>query len=150
MTPSSGLKSAVNSLAVSPRFCMIFAYLQTRFSLPRESDAAVILINSIIEWAKDLCYTSCGNYLCQQLLERGDVEDKLIFIDKIKCVRRPIVPALALNAGTILLQLPAINLAHTSCARRSPWMNWRCVIAKLADDGARTKAHLRSPSPTLC
>lgn len=58
--------------------------LQTRFTLPRESDSAAILVNSIIEWAKPLCYTSCGNYLCQQLLERGDVDDKLNFIDRIR------------------------------------------------------------------
>lgn len=45
---------------------------------------STILINAIIEWAKDLCFTSCGNYLCQQLLERGDVDDKLNFIGKIK------------------------------------------------------------------
>ncbi|KAK1923771.1 armadillo-type protein [Papiliotrema laurentii] len=68
---SAGLKTAVNSLA-------------TRFTLPRESDSAAILVNSIIEWAKPLCYTSCGNYLCQQLLERGDVDDKLNFIDRIR------------------------------------------------------------------
>jgi hypothetical protein len=53
-------------------------------SLPRESVPTTILINAIIEWAKDLCFTSCGNYLCQQLLERGDVEDKLNFIAKIR------------------------------------------------------------------
>lgn len=50
---------------------------------------STILINAIIEWAKDLCYTSCGNYLCQQLLERGEMEDKLRFIETIKWVDTP-------------------------------------------------------------
>ncbi len=82
---SAGLKSAVNSLAVSSSpYEKTVTDVQTRFSLLRESDATTILINSIIEWAKDLCFTSCGNYLCQQLLERGEVEDKLAFIDRIK------------------------------------------------------------------
>lgn len=81
---SAGLKTAVNAMAVSflPGLC--WSSLQNRLSLPRESVPSTILINAVIEWAKDLCFTSCGNYLCQQLLERGDVDDKLNFIGKIK------------------------------------------------------------------
>ncbi|KAK8849467.1 hypothetical protein IAR55_004800 [Kwoniella newhampshirensis] len=67
---SSGLKAAVNALA-------------TRLGLPHSSEPATILIKAIIEHAKRLCFTSCGNYLCQQLLERGEVDDKLAFIKEI-------------------------------------------------------------------
>lgn len=54
--------------------------------MARESDSVNILIDSIIDWAKNLCFTSCGNYLCQQLLDRGEGEDKKRFISEIECV----------------------------------------------------------------
>lgn len=41
------------------------------------------LLTVILEWAKPLCYTSNGNYLCQQLLEKGSTEDKINFIKVI-------------------------------------------------------------------
>ncbi|ORY34951.1 armadillo-type protein [Naematelia encephala] len=67
----AGLKAAVNALA-------------SRLTCPRETQDVVVLINAIIEFAKPLCFTSCGNYLCQQLLERGDVDDKMNFIKEIQ------------------------------------------------------------------
>lgn len=62
------------------------AKVQNRFNLPRRSVGASSLINAILEFAQDLCFTSCGNYLGQQLLERGDVEDKEKFIEVIQQV----------------------------------------------------------------
>lgn len=57
---------------------------QTRLALPRETDIVNILIHAIIQCAKPLCFTSCGNYLCQQLVERGDTDDKITFINAIQ------------------------------------------------------------------
>ena len=57
---------------------------QTRFSLGSGNTTYVLLVRAVLEWAKDLCFTSCGNYLCQQLLERGEVGDKRAFISCIK------------------------------------------------------------------
>jgi hypothetical protein len=45
---------------------------------------SVVLVRCIIEFATPMCYTSCGNYLCQQLLEKGHAEDKKAFITEIK------------------------------------------------------------------
>ncbi|OCF37056.1 hypothetical protein I316_00961 [Kwoniella heveanensis BCC8398] len=84
---SSGLKSAVNALA-------------SRLGLPRSMDPAATLISCIIEWAKPLCYTSCGNYLCQQLIERGDMEDKEAFI---QAIHDDIVPIASDKFGTHVL-----------------------------------------------
>ncbi|WVQ96202.1 hypothetical protein IAU59_003305 [Kwoniella sp. CBS 9459] len=84
---SSGLKAAVNALA-------------TRLGLPRSMDPAATLISCIIEWARPLCYTSCGNYLCQQLLERGDMEDKEAFI---QAIQDDIVPIASDKFGTHVL-----------------------------------------------
>ncbi|WVQ84329.1 hypothetical protein IAT38_006481 [Cryptococcus sp. DSM 104549] len=67
---SSGLKTAVNALT-------------TRLKLIGASDHANAVIKAITEWAKPLCFTSCGNYLCQQLLERGTVEDRAAFLAEI-------------------------------------------------------------------
>lgn len=44
------------------------------------------LISVILEWAKPLCFTSNGNYLCQQLLDKGTTEDKINFIKVIEWV----------------------------------------------------------------
>ena len=52
--------------------------------LSRDAEPVVVLIDAILEWAKPLCFTSCGNYLCQQLLEKGEVDDKRRFIEEIK------------------------------------------------------------------
>ena len=82
---SAGLKSAVNSLAVCTlTHSLALSSSQNRLALPRDSESALILVQAIIEWAKKLCYTSCGNYLCQQLLERAETKDKLTFIDQIR------------------------------------------------------------------
>ena len=56
--------------------------------LSRDAEPVVVLIDAILEWAKPLCFTSCGNYLCQQLLEKGEVDDKRRFIEEIKLVSR--------------------------------------------------------------
>ncbi|KAK4685781.1 hypothetical protein P7C73_g4358, partial [Tremellales sp. Uapishka_1] len=68
---NAGLKMAVNALA-------------TRLGHPRSILGTSTLITAIIELAKPLCFTSCGNYLCQQLLDKGSVEDKKDFIEEIK------------------------------------------------------------------
>ncbi|WRT69450.1 uncharacterized protein IL334_006436 [Kwoniella shivajii] len=68
---STGLKAAVNALS-------------TRLGIPRTVGSGAILVQSILDWAKALCFTSCGNYLCQQLLEKGDTEDKVAFIKEIQ------------------------------------------------------------------
>jgi hypothetical protein len=52
--------------------------------MPRSMAGPVVLVRCIIEFATPLCYTSCGNYLCQQLLEKGHTEDKKAFITEIK------------------------------------------------------------------
>lgn len=57
---------------------------QTRFALGSPNPTYALLVRAILEWAKDLCYTSCGNYLCQQLLERGELADKQAFISTIR------------------------------------------------------------------
>lgn len=64
--------------------CLDFSYPQNRFSLGNTHPSCIILVNAILEWARDLCFTSCGNYLCQQLLEKADMADKQKFIDVIK------------------------------------------------------------------
>ncbi|WWC93043.1 uncharacterized protein L201_008007 [Kwoniella dendrophila CBS 6074] len=84
---SSGLKASVNALA-------------GRIGLPRAMNPSCPLVPSIIEWAKPLCYTSCGNYLCQQLLERGDLRDREAFIQEI---RDEIVPIASNKFGTHVL-----------------------------------------------
>nr|XP_031859038.1 uncharacterized protein CI109_005544 [Kwoniella shandongensis]KAA5526110.1 hypothetical protein CI109_005544 [Kwoniella shandongensis] len=84
---SSGLKAAVNALA-------------SRLSLPRTAEPTAILIRAIIEYAKPLCFTSCGNYLCQQLLEQGSVDDKEAFI---KEVEEDMVPIASDKFGTHVL-----------------------------------------------
>ncbi|WWC95335.1 hypothetical protein V866_002197 [Kwoniella sp. B9012] len=86
-TESSGLKAAVNALA-------------SRLGLPRSLDPTGILARSIIEWAKPLCFTSCGNYLCQQLLERCGLDDKQAFIKEIE---EDIVPIASDKFGTHVL-----------------------------------------------
>ncbi|ODN83062.1 hypothetical protein L202_01287 [Cryptococcus amylolentus CBS 6039] len=90
---SAGLKTAVKALT-------------TRFGVTDTSDPSSILTRAIIEWAKPLCYTSCGNYLCQQLLERGNLSDKKAFLDKIW---HDIVPIASNKFGTHVL-CKAINL----------------------------------------
>lgn len=57
---------------------------QTRLSQPRSSPLTQFLVSVISEWAKPLCFTSNGNYLCQQLLEKGTIEDKINFISTIE------------------------------------------------------------------
>ncbi|WVW86652.1 hypothetical protein I302_108706 [Kwoniella bestiolae CBS 10118] len=84
---SSGLKAAVNALA-------------SRLGLPRNTDPTGILVRSIIEGAKPLCFTSCGNYLCQQLLERCGMVDKMAFIREIQ---EDIVPIASDKFGTHVL-----------------------------------------------
>ncbi|WVR08269.1 hypothetical protein IAU60_005316 [Kwoniella sp. DSM 27419] len=84
---SASLKAAVNALA-------------TRLGQPRQMDPAKNVVLCIIEWAKPLCFTSCGNYLCQQLLERGDVEDKQAFVKEIQ---DDIVPIASDKFGTHVL-----------------------------------------------
>ncbi|TYJ55223.1 hypothetical protein B9479_004053 [Cryptococcus floricola] len=90
---SAGLKTAVKALT-------------TRFGVTDTSDPSSILTRAIIEWAKPLCYTSCGNYLCQQLLERGNLSDKKAFLDMIW---HDIVPIASNKFGTHVL-CKAINL----------------------------------------
>ncbi|KIS01363.1 hypothetical protein L804_01241 [Cryptococcus deuterogattii 2001/935-1] len=70
-TALTGLKTAVKALTA-------------RFGVSDSSESSAILTKSIIDWAKPLCYTSCGNYLCQQLLERGTLEDKKAFLNQIR------------------------------------------------------------------
>ncbi|WWC65626.1 uncharacterized protein I303_108246 [Kwoniella dejecticola CBS 10117] len=89
----SGLKAAVNALA-------------SRLGLPRALDPTCMLVRSIIEWAKPLCFTSCGNYLCQQLLERGDTQDKEAFIREIQ---DDIVPIASDKFGTHVLCKAIMN-----------------------------------------
>nr|XP_019009113.1 uncharacterized protein I206_05758 [Kwoniella pini CBS 10737]OCF47894.1 hypothetical protein I206_05758 [Kwoniella pini CBS 10737] len=84
---SSGLKAAVNALA-------------SRLGLPRGNDTTRILVRSIIQWAKPLCFTSCGNYLCQQLLDRADMQDKAAFIREIQ---DDIIPIASDKFGTHVL-----------------------------------------------
>ncbi|WVQ70787.1 hypothetical protein IAR50_000309 [Cryptococcus sp. DSM 104548] len=83
---SAGLKTAVKALT-------------TRFGVTDTSDPSSVLTRAIIEWAKPLCYTSCGNYLCQQLLERGNMNDKKAFLNMI-CDRHDIVPIASNKFGT--------------------------------------------------
>lgn len=42
------------------------------------------MVKMITESAKSLCLTSNGNYLCQQLLEKCNIEDRLNFIREIE------------------------------------------------------------------
>ncbi|KAL0252603.1 hypothetical protein I308_101995 [Cryptococcus tetragattii IND107] len=90
---STGLKTAVKALTA-------------RFGVSDSSEPSAILTKSIIDWAKPLCYTSCGNYLCQQLLERGTLEDKKAFLNQIS---DDIVPIASNKFGTHVL-CKAINL----------------------------------------
>nr|ODN82399.1 hypothetical protein L203_05493 [Cryptococcus depauperatus CBS 7841] len=90
---SAGLKTAVKALTA-------------RFGVSDGSEPSLLLVQSIIEWAKPLCYTSCGNYLCQQLLERGNVPDKQVFL---KQIHDEIVPIASNKFGTHVL-CKAINL----------------------------------------
>ncbi|UOH80193.1 hypothetical protein LQV05_002842 [Cryptococcus neoformans] len=77
-----------------------------RFGVSDTSEPSTVLTKSIIDWAKPLCYTSCGNYLCQQLLERGTLEDKKAFLNQIS---DDIVPIASNKFGTHVL-CKAINL----------------------------------------
>ncbi|OXC64583.1 hypothetical protein AYX13_06111 [Cryptococcus neoformans] len=90
---STGLKTAVKALTA-------------RFGVSDTSEPSTVLTKSIIDWAKPLCYTSCGNYLCQQLLERGTLEDKKAFLNQIS---DDIVPIASNKFGTHVL-CKAINL----------------------------------------
>ncbi|WVQ85969.1 hypothetical protein IAT38_008137 [Cryptococcus sp. DSM 104549] len=90
---SAALKTAVKALTA-------------RFGLADSSDPQALLTRSIIEWAQPLCYTSCGNYLCQQLLERGETKDKLAFLGEIQ---DEIVPIASNKFGTHVL-CKAINM----------------------------------------
>ncbi|KGB77512.2 hypothetical protein CNBG_3350 [Cryptococcus deuterogattii R265] len=90
---STGLKTAVKALTA-------------RFGVSDSSESSAILTKSIIDWAKPLCYTSCGNYLCQQLLERGTLEDKKAFLNQIS---DDIIPIASNKFGTHVL-CKAINL----------------------------------------
>ncbi|EAL22269.1 hypothetical protein CNBC4070 [Cryptococcus deneoformans B-3501A] len=90
---STGLKTAVKALTA-------------RFGVSDTSEPSTILTKSIIDWAKPLCYTSCGNYLCQQLLERGTLEDRKSFLNQIS---DDIVPIASNKFGTHVL-CKAINL----------------------------------------
>ncbi|KAE8539914.1 hypothetical protein D1P53_003852 [Cryptococcus gattii VGV] len=90
---STGLKTAVKALTA-------------RFGVSDSSEPSAVLTKSIIDWAKPLCYTSCGNYLCQQLLERGTLEDKKAFLNQIS---DDIVPIASNKFGTHVL-CKAINL----------------------------------------
>lgn len=65
---------------------LIVTLAQARFGVSDTSEPSTVLTKSIIDWAKPLCYTSCGNYLCQQLLERGTLEDKKAFLNQIRLV----------------------------------------------------------------
>ena len=107
--------------------------------MPRDSDPAIILINSIIEWAKDLCFTSCGNYLCQQLLERGDVEDKLVFIDKIKSVSHPIYRASIADVRDDLVNIASDKFGtHVLCkAVAVDELEVSLVMTSVLDSGTR-------------
>ncbi|WVF68667.1 hypothetical protein IAT40_003438 [Kwoniella sp. CBS 6097] len=107
---SSGLKAAVNALA-------------TRLGLPRSMDPAATLISCIIEWARPLCYTSCGNYLCQQLLERGDMEDKEAFI---QAIQDEIVPIASDKFGTHVL-CKAITVKELEVSWRMQWITQKYV-----------------------
>lgn len=62
------------------------ADLQNHFTPGNIHPSSAILVSAVFEWAKNLCFTSCGNYLCQQLLERADLADKQKFIEVIKWV----------------------------------------------------------------
>ncbi|ORX37965.1 armadillo-type protein [Kockovaella imperatae] len=98
---SGGLKAAVNALA-------------TRLTLPRESEAVIVLIDAILEWAKALCFTSCGNYLCQQLLEKGEADDKRKFIQEIQ---EDLVPIASDKFGThVLCKAVAVKELEESIA----------------------------------
>lgn len=95
---STGLKTAVKALTVSRwagQQCLSHYWMmetliailaQARFGVSDTSEPSTILTKSIIDWAKPLCYTSCGNYLCQQLLERGTLEDRKSFLNQIRLV----------------------------------------------------------------
>ena len=55
-------------------------------TLSRSCEIAATIIHAIIIWAKELCFTSSGNHLCQELIEKGEWADKKNFMDEIKCV----------------------------------------------------------------
>lgn len=57
---------------------------QGRLGQPRSFPITQYLVSVITEWAKPLCFTSNGNYLCQQLLEKCTVDDKINLIKVIE------------------------------------------------------------------
>lgn len=57
---------------------------QTRLGGLHDEVFVEVLSKAIIGSAKRLCYTSYGNCLCQQLVERGNAENKSKFITEIK------------------------------------------------------------------
>ncbi|WOO77662.1 Meiotic coiled-coil protein 2 [Vanrija pseudolonga] len=75
-TQAATLKIAANALG-------------SRLGQPRSMPITHYLISVILEWAKPLCFTSNGNYLCQQLLDKGTTEDKINFI---KVIENDVVP----------------------------------------------------------
>lgn len=74
---------AANALGVSA-FSLSATDSKGRLGQSRSTHITQHLINVILEWAKALCFTSNGNYLCQQLLEKGTTEDRISFIKVIQ------------------------------------------------------------------
>ncbi|KAL1408292.1 hypothetical protein Q8F55_005098 [Vanrija albida] len=75
-TQAATLKIAANALG-------------SRLGQPPSMPITHYVISVILEWAKPLCFTSNGNYLCQQLLDKGTTEDKINFI---KVIENDVVP----------------------------------------------------------
>lgn len=78
------LRDAVNALSVGPRSNLPYTLtIQALFVCPASPATIKTLVDAVNEYSVELCFTAAGNHLCQQLLEKAELHERLEFLKPI-------------------------------------------------------------------